>query len=59
MFHPLLVHTVGHVAMKRQSRKHRAVFSGDIMDQPLQVFHPEWNSTFCDDPTHARGSLVA
>jgi glyoxylase-like metal-dependent hydrolase (beta-lactamase superfamily II) len=56
MFHPTPGHTVGHVAIKLQSREHRAVFSGDIMHQPLQVFRPDWNSAFCEDPTRARAS---
>ncbi|MEH2492739.1 MBL fold metallo-hydrolase [Bradyrhizobium sp. AZCC 2230] len=56
MFHPTPGHTVGHVAIMLQSREHRAVFSGDIMHQPLQVFRPDWNSAFCEDPTRARAS---
>jgi glyoxylase-like metal-dependent hydrolase (beta-lactamase superfamily II) len=56
MFHPTPGHTVGHVAIKLQSHEHRAVFSGDIMPQPLQVFRPDWNSAFCEDPTRACAS---
>jgi glyoxylase-like metal-dependent hydrolase (beta-lactamase superfamily II) len=56
VFHPTPGHTVGHVAVRLLSGADQAVFSGDIMHQPLQVFRPDWNSTFCGDPTHARAS---
>jgi hypothetical protein len=39
----------GHKAPKR-------VFSGDIMHQLLQVFRPDWNSAFCENPARARDS---
>lgn len=54
--YPTPGHTVGHVAITLLSREERAVFSGDIMHQPLQVFRPDWNSAFCENPTHARTS---
>jgi hypothetical protein len=44
MFYPTPERTVDHVATKLQSREHRAVFSGDIMHQPLKVFRPNWNN---------------
>jgi glyoxylase-like metal-dependent hydrolase (beta-lactamase superfamily II) len=56
VFHPTPGHTVGHVAIKLSSGEHHAVFSGDIMHQPLQVFRPDWNSAFCEEPTNARAS---
>jgi glyoxylase-like metal-dependent hydrolase (beta-lactamase superfamily II) len=55
-FHPTPGHTAGHVAIRLQSGDRHAVFSGDIMHQPLQVFRPEWNSAFCEDGDRARRS---
>ena len=42
MLHPTPGQTVGHVAIELRSGEHGAVFSGDIMHQPLQVFRPDW-----------------
>lgn len=49
-------HSSGHVAIELADRGERGLFSGDIMHQPLQVFRPDWNSAFCDDPAQARVS---
>jgi len=49
-------HSPGHVAIEFAGRRRRGLFSGDIMHQPLQVFRPDWNSSFCDDPEKARAS---
>jgi glyoxylase-like metal-dependent hydrolase (beta-lactamase superfamily II) len=56
VFHPTPGHTVGHVAIMLSSGAGQAVFSGDIMHQPLQVFRPDWNSAFCEHPANARAS---
>jgi hypothetical protein len=40
-------------------RGHKApnrVFGGDIKHQPLQVFRPDWNSAFYENPLRARDS---
>jgi glyoxylase-like metal-dependent hydrolase (beta-lactamase superfamily II) len=29
------------------------IFCGDAIHSPVQVFHPNWSSGFCFDPTHA------
>ncbi len=55
-FHPTPGHSVGHVAIQLVDGGQRGIFSGDIMHQPLQVFRPDWNSTFCEHPEHARAS---
>jgi glyoxylase-like metal-dependent hydrolase (beta-lactamase superfamily II) len=49
-------HTPGHVILKVASGGERAVFSGDLMHHPIQVYAPEWNSRFCEDPQAARAS---
>jgi glyoxylase-like metal-dependent hydrolase (beta-lactamase superfamily II) len=55
-FHPTPGHSLGHVAIKLVNSGQKGIFGGDIMHQPLQVFRPDWNSTFCEDPKHARES---
>jgi hypothetical protein len=46
----------GHVAIELRSGEHGAVFSADIMHQPLQVFRPDWSSAFCENPVRAGDS---
>jgi glyoxylase-like metal-dependent hydrolase (beta-lactamase superfamily II) len=55
-FRPTPGHSVGHIAIELANAGHRALFSGDIMHQPLQVFRPEWNSRFCENPAQAIAS---
>ena len=55
-FHPTPGHSIGHVAIRLANAGCCGLFSGDIMHQPLQVFRPDWNSAFCEDPTLARTS---
>jgi len=49
-------HSVGHVAIEFGDKGRRGLFGGDIMHQPLQVFRPEWNSVFCEEPVQSRAS---
>lgn len=56
LFHPTPGHSPGHVAIRLLSAGQEAVFSGDIMHQPVQVLRPDWNSRFCSDPHAARAS---
>jgi glyoxylase-like metal-dependent hydrolase (beta-lactamase superfamily II) len=49
-------HSPGHVAFELADRGERGLFSGDVMHQPQQVFHPDWNSTFCENPAQSRAS---
>jgi NAD(P)-dependent dehydrogenase (short-subunit alcohol dehydrogenase family) len=32
----------------------RATFIGDVMNNPVQIVEPHWNSCFCEDPQQAR-----
>jgi len=32
------------------------VFSGDCIHQPMQVYRPDWNSRFCEEPEVARAT---
>lgn len=49
-------HSVGHLAIRLLAAEREALFSGDIMHQPIQVYRPEWNSRFCEDAEEARRS---
>ncbi|WP_439359135.1 MBL fold metallo-hydrolase [Bradyrhizobium sp. DASA03007] len=55
-FHPTPGHSPGHVAIQLCDQGQKALFSGDIMHQPLQIFRPDWNSAFCEHEEHARAS---
>lgn len=46
-FIPSPGHSIWHMAIEISSRGNTMVFSGDIMHNPLQVYHPAWNSMFC------------
>lgn len=53
-------HTPDHASIMLASEGHYALFGGDVMHHPLQVEHPDWNSTFCEDkPRAARSRLRA
>ena len=56
IFHPTPGHSAGHLAIRLVAGEREAVFSGDIMHQPIQVYRPSWNSRFCDHAEDARAS---
>src|SRR5690606_38584764 len=43
-------HSPGHVLITLASQGTEALFTGDIMHNPIQVYHPHWSSAFCSDP---------
>lgn len=49
-------HTPGHMSIELLSHGERAIFTGDVMHNPLQVWLPHWNSVFCSDQERARVS---
>lgn len=55
-FLPTPGHSIGHMAIEIRSRGETTLFSGDVMHSPLQVYRPQWNSTFCLDQPQARAS---
>jgi glyoxylase-like metal-dependent hydrolase (beta-lactamase superfamily II) len=55
-FLPTPGHSIGHMAIEIRSRGETALFSGDVMHSPLQVYRPQWNSMFCLDQQQARDS---
>ena len=56
LLEPAPGHTPGHITLKLESEAEAAIFTGDILHHPLQVYHPEWNSRFCLLPDEARTS---
>ncbi|SAK65139.1 MBL fold metallo-hydrolase [Caballeronia ptereochthonis] len=55
-FRPTFGHSVGHMAIEMESRGELALFSGDVMHSPIQVYRPQWRSIFCRQPDQARGA---
>lgn len=49
-------HTPGHLVLHLDSDGEQALFVGDILHHPAQVFQPDWNSVYCEDPDAARAS---
>lgn len=41
-------HTVGQLELWLRSNGEAAVFSADVLHQPMQVYRPDWNSCFCE-----------
>jgi glyoxylase-like metal-dependent hydrolase (beta-lactamase superfamily II) len=55
-FLPTHGHSIAHMAIEIRSQGATALFSGDVMHSPLQVWRPTWNSTFCLDHPRAQAS---
>jgi glyoxylase-like metal-dependent hydrolase (beta-lactamase superfamily II) len=51
-------HTIGHVMLKAGARDDQAVFCGDVIHHPVQVYEPGWNTKFCEHPEQARATRL-
>lgn len=49
-------HSPGHVVLKLQSQGEEALFVGDVLHHPMQIYEVDWSSAFCFDPAQARVS---
>lgn len=49
-FMPTPGHAPGQMAVRLRAGGEEVVFVADIMHQPVQVYHPEWSSKFCENP---------
>ena len=49
-------HTAGQMMVVLDDGLQCAVFPGDALHQPMQVYRPQWNSRFCEDAQTARQS---
>jgi glyoxylase-like metal-dependent hydrolase (beta-lactamase superfamily II) len=43
-------HTLGHVRIRFAGGGREAIFSGDLMHVPLQVYYPDWHTSLDDAP---------
>ena len=46
-------HSPGHAMLRAQSKGQVALFVGDVVQHPLQVYRPDWNSNYCALPDAA------
>jgi glyoxylase-like metal-dependent hydrolase (beta-lactamase superfamily II) len=51
---PVRGHAPGQMAVRLRSGGQEALFIADVMHQPVQVYHPDWNSKYCENPELAR-----
>jgi glyoxylase-like metal-dependent hydrolase (beta-lactamase superfamily II) len=49
-------HTPGHVVLKLDDGAGRALFCGDVLHHPIQVYQPSWNTAFCEAPEQAQAT---
>lgn len=52
-------HTPGSMMLEVAGTDHNAMFVGDVVHHPAQIYHPEWNSVFCENPEQARDTRRA
>src|SRR5215475_747931 len=58
-FIPTPGHSVDHASIRLVSRGEQALFAGDVMHHPLQVYEPSLNSCFCEFPEAASRSRAS
>lgn len=51
---PARGHSPGQVMVRIRSKGEEAMFVGDVLHHPLQICHPDWNSSLCEDALGAR-----
>lgn len=55
-YHPTPGHSVDHASIRLRSGGEEALFLGDVMHHPLQVYRPDLRSVYCEFPAPARAS---
>jgi glyoxylase-like metal-dependent hydrolase (beta-lactamase superfamily II) len=55
-FVPTPGHSIGHTSIRLRSKGKTAIFGGDVMHHPMQVYRPDWNTVFCEFLDDARRS---
>ena len=55
-FYPTPGHSIAHSSIVLRSGGETALFAGDVMHHPVQVFRPKWNSVFDAFPEAAQQS---
>jgi glyoxylase-like metal-dependent hydrolase (beta-lactamase superfamily II) len=56
LIEPAPGHTPGQVIFRLLDTGQEAVFIGDVMHHPIQVYRPEWSTRVCTDPRAAEAS---
>jgi glyoxylase-like metal-dependent hydrolase (beta-lactamase superfamily II) len=57
LIEPAPGHSPGHVLLKLRGQDGaEALFIGDVMHHPMQIYEPDWSSVFCSDLAEARRS---
>jgi glyoxylase-like metal-dependent hydrolase (beta-lactamase superfamily II) len=57
LIEPVPGHSPGHVLLKLLGQDGtEALFIGDVMHHPMQIYEVDWSSAFCSDPVEARRS---
>ncbi|CAN7184694.1 MBL fold metallo-hydrolase [Rhizobium leguminosarum] len=57
-FIPTPGHSVGHMSIALRSHGETAIFGGDIMHSPVQVYRPDLNTVFCEFQSEASASRL-
>lgn len=52
-------HTPGQMFLEVSSDGQHAMFTGDILHHPMQIFRPDWNSVYCEDREQAAATRRA
>jgi len=55
-FHRTPGHSYDHLSFSLQTDQGMALFAGDVMHHPMQVYFPQWNSVYCEFPEQALAS---
>ena len=58
-FQPTIGHTPGHISVVIESEESRAIITGDMVHNPLQIADPELSSIFDTDSDQARATRKA
>jgi glyoxylase-like metal-dependent hydrolase (beta-lactamase superfamily II) len=60
-FIPTPGHSIGHMSIALTSNGQHAIFAGDILHHPFQVYRPDINTVFCEfkeDATNSRQKML-
>jgi glyoxylase-like metal-dependent hydrolase (beta-lactamase superfamily II) len=55
-FHPTAGHSINHASISLRSQGVEALFGGDVLHHPLEIYEPGLVSMFCEFPEYARTS---
>jgi glyoxylase-like metal-dependent hydrolase (beta-lactamase superfamily II) len=55
-FVPTPGHSIGHMSIRLRSKGRIAIFGGDVMHHPTQVYRPDLNTVFCEFQDDAKRS---